>query len=395
MNLTKEEQEMLSGKQGNAVKKSMEILTALGDIFGAEKLVPVTSVQVSGVSYANLGEAGLEFLEEMAKDGKVKVYTTLNPAGMDMENWKVLGIPSEFAEKQKKVIEAFAKMGIQTTCTCTPYLIGNRPKKGDHISWGESSAVTFANSVLGAKTTKEGGPSALAAALTGRTPEYDLHLDKNRQAQVLVEVKTDLRDETDFGALGYLVGKKLGNKIPLITGIKNATEEQLKSLSASIVTYGAPALFHIKGITPNKTTTPNERISLNESDFEQAKKEMYDEGETDFVLLGCPHCSIKELEKIAKLLEGKQVRKETWVCAARPIKKQAEAKGYVKIIEATGAKFACDTCHVVAPLKGRFKCVATNSAKGVFYGRGKNDFKMQLKTLEKCIEDATGRKNES
>ncbi len=390
MKLTQEEQEMLEGKQGNAARKSMEILTALGDIFGAKRLVPVTSVQVSGVSYANLGDAGLEYLEEMAKDGKVKVLTTLNPAGMDMENWKALGISPEFAEKQKKVIDAFAKMGIQTTCTCTPYFIGNRPKKGEHISWGESSAVTFANSVLGAKTSKEGGPSALAAALTGRTPEYGFHLDKNRQAQVLVEVKTDLHDETDFGALGYLVGKKIGNKIPLIIGIKKATEDQLKSLSASIVTYGAPALFHIKGITPNEIIEPSEKIELSAADIEQAKKEMFDEGETDFVLLGCPHCSIEELGKIANLLKGKKVTKETWICTARPIKKQAEEKGYVRIIEESGAKFACDTCHVVAPLKGRFKCVAINSAKGVFYGRGKNNFKMQLKTQEKCIEDATG-----
>jgi predicted aconitase len=389
MKLTQEEQEMLEGKQGKATKKAMEILVALGEIFGAKRLVPVTSVQVSGVSYANLGEAGLEYLEEIAKDGRVKVYTTLNPAGMDTENWKALGISPEFAEKQKKVIEAFAKMGIQTTCTCTPYFVGNRPKKGDHISWGESSAVTFANSVLGAKTNREGGPSALAAALTGRTPEYNLHLDENRQAQVLVEVKTEMKDETYFGALGYLIGKMLGDKIPLVTGIKEASEDQLKALAAALPSYGGASLFHIEGITPNETTRPSEKTEFGEQDFEQAKKEMFDECEVDFVLLGCPHCSLEELEKIAGLLKGKKVKKEFWVAVARPIKKEAEGKGFVKTIEEAGAKFACDTCHVVAPLKGRFKCVATNSAKGVFYGRGKNDFKMKLMTLEECIEEAT------
>ncbi|MCK4497209.1 MAG: DUF521 domain-containing protein, partial [Candidatus Aenigmarchaeota archaeon] len=139
MHLTKEQEEMLEGKHGNAVKKSMEILAALGNIFGAEKLIPVKSVQISGVSYDNLGDAGLEFLGIMAEDGKIKVKTTLNPAGMDMENWKALGIDPEFARKQKLVIEAFERMEVETTCTCTPYFIGNKPEFGDHIAWGESS----------------------------------------------------------------------------------------------------------------------------------------------------------------------------------------------------------------------------------------------------------------
>jgi len=390
MQLTNEEQEMLSGKHGNAAKKSMEILAALGEIFGAKRFVPVTSVQVSGVSYDNLGDAGLEFLEELAKDGKVRVYTTLNPAGMDLENWQALGISKEFAEKQIKVIQAFAKMGIQTTCTCTPYLIGNRPKKGENIAWGESSAVTFANSVLGAKTNREGGPSALAAAITGKTPEYGLHLEENRQASVLVEVNAELNDDTDFGALGYVLGKKIGNKITLLKGIKKATEDQLKSLSAALPSWGGASVFHIEGITPNKTTTPNEKVTITQEELNNAKKEMNDDGEeVDFVLIGCPHCSIDELKRVSDLLNGKKVKKEMWIAMARPMKKLAEEKGYIQKIEASGAKIACDTCHAVAPLKGRFKCVATTSAKGVFYGRGKNGFKMKLMTLENCVKEAT------
>jgi len=388
MKLTKEEQEMADGKQGKAVKQSMEILVALGEIFGAEKMVPVVSVQVSGVSYANLGDAGLDYLSELAKDGRVKVFTTLNPAGMDLENWKALGMTQEFADKQKAVIDAFAKMEIKTTCTCTPYFVGNRPKKGDNIAWGESSAVTFANSVLGARTNKEGGPSALAAALTGKTPEYGLHLDENREPQVIVEVNAELKDETYFGALGYIIANKFGNKIPLITNIPKATEDELKQLAAALPTYGGPAIFHIKGITPNEFTEPTEKIELNEEDFLQAKKEMNDVGEVDFVLLGCPHCSLEEVRRISEKIAGKKVKKEFWVALARPIKKLAEEKGYVKIIEDAGAKFACDTCHVVAPLKGRFNCVATNSAKGIFYGRGKNDFKMKLMTFDECIKEA-------
>jgi len=168
MILTKEEERVLNGADGNAAAKSMKILVALGEIYGAEKLIPVGSVQVAGVSYDNLGDAGLAYLDELARDGQVKVLTTLNPAGMDLRDWRKLGISDEFAGKQQKVVEAFSKMGIVTTCTCTPYLIGNLPSFGEHVAWAESSAVTFANSVIGARSNREGGPSAIAAAMVGK-----------------------------------------------------------------------------------------------------------------------------------------------------------------------------------------------------------------------------------
>ncbi len=388
MKLSKEEQEMLDGKHGNAVKKSMEILTALGEIFGAEELVGVSSVQIAGVSYHNLGEAGLEFLEEMAKDGKAKVLTTLNPAGMDLENWKALGISPEFAENQKRVIDAFAKMGVITTCTCTPYFIGNTPHYGEHIAWAESSAVCYANSVLGLKTNREGGPSALASALTGKTALFGLHLDENRQAKVLVEVNAKLKNVPDFGALGWAIGNKIGNKIPLIKGVKKASIEELKSLCASIATYGGTAMFHMEGITPSKTTVPEENLEIGEADLDEAKKALNDDVEIDLVAIGCPHCSLGEIQKIVSLLEGKKVKKEMWICVARPIKKIADQMGYSKTIETSGAKFACDTCMAVAPLKGRFKGLATDSAKACFYGRGKNSFKTKFMPLEELVKEA-------
>ena len=180
MKLTKQEQAMFEGEYGWATKKAIEILVTLGEIYGAENLFPVTSVQIAGVSYDNLGEAGLDFLEKMAKGGgEAHVLTTLNPAGMDIENWKQLGIPDEFAKNQKRVLDAFARMKVITSCTCTPYLSGNLPTYRSHIAWAESSAVSFANSVLGARTNREGGPSALASALTGRTPAYGYHLIQN------------------------------------------------------------------------------------------------------------------------------------------------------------------------------------------------------------------------
>ncbi len=390
MNLTNEEKAMLAGEQGTAVKKSMEILTALGDIFSARRLIKVKSVQIAGVSYHNLGDAGLEFLSEMAIDGKAKVYTTLNPAGMDMENWKDLGIDEDFAEKQIEVIETFSQMGVITTCTCTPYFVGNKPQFGDHISWSESSAVCYANSVLGAKTNREGGPSALASALTGRTPEYGMHLENNRNAQVFIDLLSPLSDVIDFGALGYVIGKKIGKKIPYIKGIRQVSIEQLKSFAASLATYGGTAMFHIEDFTPNKTTFPENRMIIKKNELMSAIEEMTETDEIDFVSIGCPHCSIEEIERISELLNGKKVQKEFWICLARPVKKSADKKGYTEIITEAGAKLVCDTCLAVAPLKGRFKSIATNSAKGVYYGRGKNAFKTKFCTLEECVETALG-----
>jgi len=389
MDLTVDEREMLSGRDGRAVKKSMEILTALGEIYGAKRLVDVASVQIAGVSYDNLGDAGLEFLDEMARDGKVKVFTTLNPAGMDLLDWKALGIDEGFARKQKMVIEAFAKMGVVTTCTCTPYFVGNEPRPGQHVSWSESSAVCYANSILGARTNREGGPSALAAALTGKTPEYGYHLDEARQPAITVQVEARLEDIVDFGALGSVIGKKIGNAVAYIVGIERATLDQLKSFCASIATYGGTALFHMRGITPEPVSAPETRVSVSTEEIERAKAEMDGSGRVDFVAIGCPHCSLGELEEIARLLRGRKVKRETWIAVARPVKEQAERVGVLGPIEHAGAKCAADTCFVVAPLRGRFKCMATNSAKAVFYARSKNQFETVYAPLEKLIDIAT------
>ncbi|MDH5437380.1 MAG: aconitase X catalytic domain-containing protein [Candidatus Bathyarchaeota archaeon] len=392
MYLTKEEERMLNGEEGYAVKKSMEILAALGNIYSAEKLIRVGSVQVAGVSYHNLGDAGLEFLNELAKDGKVKVLTTLNPAGMDLEDWKKLGISEEFAEKQNLVIDAFRKMGIIISCTCTPYLIGNLPRYGEHIAWSESSAVTFANSVIGAKTNREGGPSALAAAFVGKTPCYGLHLEENRMPDTHVDVRAKLKKFSDWGALGYCIGKKVENKIAYITGIKDVGLDELKSFCASVVTYGSKPLFYMKEITPGseKHQLPREKITIEDKDIKEAYESINDDVDViDFVCIGCPHCSIKEIAEIAKLLENKSISSNTefWVATSRLTKQLADKRGYTETIERAGGRFACDTCMAVAPLKGRFRSVATTSAKGCYYSRH-NDMKTKLGSLEECIEAA-------
>jgi predicted aconitase len=397
MDLTSEEQAMLAGEQGPATRKAMEILVALGTIYGADCMLPVTSVQVAGVSYDNLGEAGLHFLREMADGGgRARALTTLNPAGMDVENWRSLGISPEFAENQKRVIDAYARMNIITTCTCTPYLSGNLPHFGEHIAWAESSAVCYANSVLGARTNREGGPSALAAALTGRTPAYGLHLEENRKPGLTVQVDARLADAHHFGALGKAIGQKLeaaGEKtIPYILGVENASLEELKSFCAGLATYGGAGLFHMQGITPEASLVvlPANRIEICQShlDSEIASLNEAFSGEVDFVSLGCPHLSIKEIARLAELLQGRSVAKEFWITTSRPVKHIADFMGYTQIIEESGAKFAVDTCCVVAPIQGRFKVMATDSAKACYYAYAKNKFKTAFKSFEEVVEEA-------
>jgi len=397
MQLTREEQDMLDGMYGRATQKAMQILATLGTIYGAERMLPVTSVQVAGVSYDNLGEAGLQFLTEMAEgDGRARVLATLNPAGMDMENWRALGIPADFAENQERVIEAFARMGVVTSCTCTPYLTGNVPHYGEHIAWAESSAVCYANSVLGARSNREGGPSALAAALTGCTPAYGLHLDENRRPDLSVYVSAGVQGTQEFGALGMVIGRKMegyeSKPIPYILGIERASLEELKSLCASLATYGGAALFHMAGITPEAAqfSPPEEVLYVTRAELEEAVHSLNLSAAepVDFVSLGCPHLSIHEIARIAALLEGKQVTKEFWITTARPVKQMADRAGYTQIIEASGAKFAADTCCVVAPIRGRFKVMATDSAKACYYASSKNKFKTVFKPFDEVVLEA-------
>lgn len=417
MKLSGEEQAMLAGEQGRGVQKAMEIITALGTIYGAEDLVPVSSVQVAGVSYKNLGQAGLEFLTEWTEQGaRVRVPTRLNPAGVDLDHWEELGFDADFAAKQQQVIQTFAAMGIQTTCTCTPYYLDTVPAAGDHIAWAESSAVSFANSVLGARTNREGGPGALAAAISGRTARFGLHLPQNRRAQLVVDVRCAVESFSDFGALGALVGKIARNRIPYFvhllddyslqsmpaqhgdtqdsTRSLHPASDVLKALGAAMAASGAVPLYHIKGVTP-EADDPD----CIAPDAEHVGIESLDEGyamlnsdagtEIDLVWFGCPHASIKELEHILALLNGRTTSIPVWVTMARVLRAEAARRGLVAELEALGGKVVADTCLVVAPMKSLgFRRIATASSKGAYYTPGHSGLAIRYGSLEACIESA-------
>jgi predicted aconitase len=395
LNLTAEEEAMLAGDAGPGVRKAMEIVVALGKIYGAAELVPITSVQVSGVSYKNLGEAGIGFLEAWAAQGaQTRVPTTLNPAGMDLVAWRDLGFSEEFARRQEAVIAAYTALGVTPTCTCTPYLVGYVPGFGEHVAWAESSAVSYANSVLGARTNREGGPSALAAAIAGRTARYGLHLDENRQAAVVVDVRCPVRSESDLGALAYLVGQQVRNRVPYLRFRDWEFETgALKGFGAAMAASGAVALYHIEGVTPEAKAgdvVPPGARSLMVDDLASAYLSLNAQADNvDLVSLGCPHASLADLEAVAERLDGRRIKAALWITTARATREAAEAAGLVARIETAGGQVVADTCMVVAPVAELgFRTMATNSAKMAFYAPAHSGLAVRFGSVGQCVTAA-------
>ena len=382
---------MLSGEYGEVVERSFRLLVRLGEIYGADRMIPVGSVQVAGVSYKSIGDPGLEFLEDLAAKGaKVKVPTTLNPPGMDLEDWKELGFPEDFAEKQLRIMDAFKKMGIMMTATCTPYLVGNLPRFREHIAWSESSAVSFANSVIGARTNREGGPSALAAALCGVTPNYGLHLDENRKPSFLVRVSAELKSNSDFGALGYHVGKIVKDKIPYFLGIKDADVDQLKALGAAMAASGAVALYHVEGLTPEAglmNTSGLETIEVGDLELRGAYEKLNTGKDPDIIILGCPHASLKEIAALACKLDGKCLKKPLWICTSRITKEAATHMGFTELIEKAGGKVVADTCTVVSPIERMgYRTTGVDSGKAANYQPGLCKQQVVFKSIDDLLE---------
>ena len=394
MYLTNAEERIMSGENGEVMERMFRLLVRLGEIYGADRMIPANSAQVAGVSYKSIGDPGVEFLEDYANKGAVvKIVTFLNPAGMDIEDWRELGIPPDFAEKQLRIMNAFKKMGIVVSATCTPYLAGNLPRFREHIAWSESSAISFSNSVIGARTNREGGPSALAAALCGVTPNYGFHLDENRKPDVLVEVNANLQDTADFGALGYVVGKRVKNKVPYFTGIKEADTDQLKALGASMAASGAVALYHVDGMTPEAhlvETKGLEKLSMTDKDLDDTFSKLSTGKEPDIVILGCPHASLKEIMTISRKLDGKKLKKPLWVCTSRMVKEAANRMGFTQTIEAAGGRILADTCMVVSPIEDMgYKTTAVDSGKAANYLPGFCKQNVIFNRLDNLLERIT------
>ncbi|RUA16263.1 MAG: hypothetical protein DSY55_04530 [Clostridia bacterium] len=412
LNLTAAEIALLEGAEGPGVQRAMEIVVTLGRIYGAPDLVPVKHAQIAGVSYKNLGDAGVAFLNEWAAEGaRVRVPTTLNPAGMEIDRWREMGFRPDFAIPQIEAIKAFVKMGVTPTMSCTPYLFPDyAPQRGDHLAWAESSAVAWANSVVGAYTNREGGPSALAAAIVGRTARYGYHLPENRRGTHIIEIRCPVRTIADFGALSYMVGKRVGDGVPWFADLGawlprlpddktsgGEAGDRLKTLGAGLAAYGAVALYHIADYTPEARDqgealiAPHPQRIVIDSLAEgygvmDANPEIT---EIDLVTLGCPHASLSELQHIAHRLKGRSLATRLWITTSQITRARAAKEGLVQIIEAAGGEVVADTCAVVAPVRSLgIRTMATNAGKMANYAPMHSGVKMRYGDRDKCLDAA-------
>ncbi|MCL2149038.1 MAG: aconitase X catalytic domain-containing protein [Methanomassiliicoccaceae archaeon] len=369
MYLTRDEEGMLAGEEGESCRKAMELVVALGKVYGAEDLIDITSAHLSGASYKTIGDGGVKYLEDMAEGGaRVSVPSTLNPIGMDRERWREMHIPPSFAEKQLRIIELYKRMGVAATCSCTPYLGDNVPSLGDHVAWAESSALSFVNSYIGARTNREGGPGALAAAIIGRTANYGLHIDENRRPTVVIDAETD-GSVFSYSMLGQAVGASIGGGIPYFRGIDPDVDDA-KTMSAAMAASGSVALYHVEGVTPEAGSFDLgglEAIHMGERELKDAYDRLNTAEDVQLIALGCPHLSRKEMRDIAAFLKGKKKRNkdvEIWFCTSSRIREECAEE--VRVMEEFGPVLA-DTCMVVAPIEGTFKRTGTNSAKAGNY----------------------------
>ncbi|HWR06315.1 aconitase X catalytic domain-containing protein [Sporomusa sp.] len=419
MRLTDDEKAMLEGKEGLARQKAMNLLVRYGEALGAERLVDTNNVggymvakkqhmMEFGSLDALFSEFNLDSSEvvEFAKD-KVKVFSCQFETTMDPDFWEIQGKSSEDYRLMLANEEYLARGGVALMCTCTPYLVGNVPIKGEHCAWMESSAVVYINSVLGARTNAEGNSSATAAMLTGKIPYWGFHIDENRLGTHLIDVECIVESQLEWGLLGYYAGRMVKERVPVINGIKKLPNLiKLKQLGAAAASSGGVEMYHIPGITAEARTVeeafgkkqPVERLSFGTAERNWAYEALNATGKdtnVDFVMFGCPHASIEEIWEICKLLEGKHIHTNTalWIFTPRGLREIADRNGFTKIIKDAGGVLMSDTCPALGQLipKG-VKVMATNSGKQAHYLPSVMGVQAWYGTTGECVDAAiTGR----
>lgn len=413
MQLTEYEQEMLDGRYGEGMQAAIEILVKMGGLYGAERFLPVKNAHIDAAAYTTIWDAGTEFVEFLADKGaKVSVPTTINPMSMDTRRWREQYTSEAFAEKCERLRKAYMKLGVNPTWTCAPYQCTNVPVFGENVSWSESNAVNYVNSVVGARTERLPDLVDVCCAVAGRVPEYGLYLEENRAGEILFTLKgfdgSAFRDTVDYAVLGYLVGETAVNRVPVVLGLPESTmPDQLKAFSAAAASGGATSLFHAVGLTPEAPTleaafhgkTTYETVEITPAEVAQMRARLNtgDTEKVDMVLMGCPHLSFQEIKEIACGIEGKKVHEGTefWIQTSHPIYELASLAGYVEVIEKAGAMLVRDTCLMEMEYNGiwRGKHFVTNSGKAAQYAPAINGVKITMADMAGCVEAAvTGKK---
>jgi len=405
LQLTEIEQSMLDGGHGPAVQLAMGILTRMAEVWCAPELMPISAAHIDSSIY--IGEAGLEFAERLASLGaQVAVPSTLNVSGLDENHWQEWQVPRDWAVKAHRQMLAYQSMGCIPTWTCAPYQTDLRPAFGQQIAWGESNAIVFANSVLGARTERYPDLLDICCAITGRVPATGLHLTENRAGQMLfqlVDIPIELQlDDSFYPVLGHYLGKLAQDLIPVVDGLDvSPDEDHLKAMGAAMASSGAVALFHLVGITPEAPTLeaafhnkqPTQVFEVNLNDLRQARRELTSAtGEQlHMVVLGSPHFSLHEFSQLAPLVEGKRVHPDLsfLVTTSREMAALADKAGFLSILEDFGGNITLDTCILATPmLPPQIQLLMTNSAKYSYYAPGLLGAQVTFGSMEDCVRSA-------
>jgi predicted aconitase len=404
MHLTAFEQDMADGGQGEGAAFAMDILLRFGDAIGAPSLLQISQAHVDGCLYH--GAVSLDFVERLAAaSGRVRVPTTLNVGSMDLLHPELVVGAADARSAGRRLMEAHLALGCEPSFTCAPYQTRFRPKFGDQIAWGESNAIVFANSVIGARTNRYGDFIDLCCAMTGRAPAYGLHLEENRRGEILFRLP-DAMEATDalYVAVGAIIGARSAGRVPVIEGLPPPqSEDQLKALGAVAASTGSVGLFHAIGVTPEAPTRrdafggarePAETIDLTSTDLWQALAKLSTAAEGAplvAISLGTPHFSIREFETLAPLLAGFRAAPGVvvYVNTGRETYAAIAATGMLAALEAAGVTIVTDTCTYVTSILRRLDgVVMTNSGKWAHYAPGNIGVEVAFGSLKDCIASA-------
>ena len=407
MQLTPDEKKMLRGGDGTAAKEALELQIEVGKFFGAKRLVPVSNVHMMG-DIEVMGDSGKAFLERMSQSGAhCAVPTTTNARCIDFDYVAKLKQDPNEAAKEKQLIAYLRKMDVVTADTCINYQTLYQPHRNEHVAWGDTGTVIYANSVFGARSNFEAGPAALAAGITGRVAEYGFHLDAHRRGTFQVNVKTDLKDFADWGALGKLVGEAHQDyfAVPVFNGIKRPpTSDELKHLGASLASYGSMGMFHMVGVTPEAPTLkaafgggkPKEVVTITSRDIQHVYAGYSAKNNPlNLVVFSGPQQSLFEMKNLARLLAGRKIKpgSHLFVTTSNGVKSAARALGYLEQIETAGGNVLEGVSFYILQNIGQIRVqngwsnLVTNSAK-LANIIGAHKFNTLLRRTDDCVRIA-------
>jgi len=384
MELTHDEEEALKGNQGETLELAYRILVATGEATDAERLIPIHWSHLSGVNYNTIGDAGEEFLSKISKDARVKVKTTLNPMGFDIDSVSKFNLDENFIEKQQSIRNSYERMGVTPSFSCIPYEIYDLPEKNTQVSFAETNAAIYANSVAHLKTNKESAFSALASALTGKSPYSDLR--KNHDSpNVTIRMKVDNTNELTYGMLGFFAGKVADNSVT-ISGVNELDKRSCKSLCGGMGTSGNCGKFVL-----GDGEKQSEKIDFDKHEMQKIHDELNTTDNGDLITLGSPQLGLEEISDLASMLQNKSFKKRCMIFCPRAVQQQARNLRHINNLEKAGCEIFSDCCTCLTPLidKKEVDSVTTNSIKGAYYLKNFNGIQVNLKPLSEIIRDET------